>query len=134
MTKEQIIQWAHDAGAQFDHMTWVERDLAPVFQRFAELVAAHERNKLAAWMIQFGFATGHGDTMEELVDALGTEIVDRIDGEVEAEREACAKKAGEFAQNWWSIHCDSNKHMETTRKAHDDFCALQSAIRARGQG
>ena len=50
-----------------------------------------------------------------------------------AEREACAKKAGEFAQKWWSIHCDSNKHMETTRKAHDDFCALQSAIRARGK-
>ena len=46
-------------------------------------------------------------------------------------REACAKKAAEFAQKWWSIHCDSNKHMETTRKAHDDFCALQSAIRAR---
>jgi pheromone shutdown protein TraB len=89
------IEMAHDAGAQFDHMTWVERDLAPVFQRFAELVAAHERNKLAAWMIQFGFATGHGDTMEELVDALGTEIVDRIDGEVEAEREACAKLCDE---------------------------------------
>jgi hypothetical protein len=84
MDKEQIIQWAREAGAQFDHMTWVERDLAPVFQRFAELVAAHECNKLAAWMIQFGFATGHGDTMEELCDALGTEIVDRIDGEVEA--------------------------------------------------
>jgi hypothetical protein len=63
----------------------------------AKLVAAHERNKLAAWMIQFGFATGHGDTMEELVDALGTEIVDRIDGEVEAEREACAKVADYYA-------------------------------------
>lgn len=49
------------------------------------------------------------------------------------EREACAKLAGEFAQKWWSIHCDSNKHMETTRKAHDDFCALQVAIRARGE-
>ena len=33
------------------------------------------------------------------------------------EREACAEKTGEFAQKWWSIHCDSNKHMETTRKA-----------------
>jgi hypothetical protein len=63
----------------------------------AKLVAAHERNKLAAWMIQFGFATGHGDTMEELVDELGTEIVDRIDGEVEAEREACAKVADYYA-------------------------------------
>ena len=35
-----------------------------------------------------------------------------------------------FAHKWWSIHCASNKHMETTRKAHDDFCALQAAIRA----
>jgi hypothetical protein len=49
------------------------------------------------------------------------------------EREACAKKTEEFARKWWSIHCDSNKHMETTRKAHDDFCALQAAIRARGE-
>ncbi len=49
-----------------------------------------------------------------------------------AEREASANKVGEFAQKWWSIHCASNKHLETTRKAHEDFCALQSAIRARG--
>jgi hypothetical protein len=48
------------------------------------------------------------------------------------ERKACDDKTGEFARKWWSIHCDSNKHMETTRKAHDDFCALQAAIRARG--
>jgi hypothetical protein len=53
-------------------------------EKFAELVAAHECNKLAAWMIQFGFATGHGDTMEELVDELGTEIVDRIEFETDA--------------------------------------------------
>jgi hypothetical protein len=50
----------------------------------------------------------------------------------EDEREAYAKVVSEFAQKWWSIHCDSNKHMETTRKAHDDFCALQAAIRAKG--
>ena len=50
---------------------------------------------------------------------------------VAAEREACAEKIGEFARKWWSIHCASNKHMETTRKAHDDFCALQAAIRSR---
>ena len=50
-----------------------------------------------------------------------------------AEREACSDKTGEFARKWWSIHCASNKHMETTRKAHDDFCALQAAIRARGE-
>ena len=48
------------------------------------------------------------------------------------EREACAKVAGDFAKKWWSIHCDTNKHMDTTRKAHDDFCALQAAIKTRG--
>jgi hypothetical protein len=51
--------------------------------------------------------------------------------EILAEREACAKVVGKFAQKWWSVHCASNKHMETTRKAHDDFCALQAAIRSR---
>ena len=49
------------------------------------------------------------------------------------EREECVKVAGDFAKKWWSIHCDTNKHMETTRKAHDDFCALQAAIRARSK-
>ena len=43
--------------------------------------------------------------------------------------EEAASVTGEFAKKWWSIHCATNKHMETTRKAHDDFCALQAAIR-----
>jgi len=76
MDKETIAKLGFEAGAESVGFF--------TLKKFAELVAAHERNKLAAWMIQFGFATGHGDTMEELVDALGTEIVDRIDGEVEA--------------------------------------------------
>ena len=65
--------------------------IAKSFAKRLEEERQAERNTLAAWMMQFGFATGHGDTMEELVDALGTEIVDRIDGELEAEREACAQ-------------------------------------------
>jgi len=90
MNREQIIWWAFEAdmeGAPANddcrapHFVNV---IAEELETFAKLVAAHERNKLAAWMIQFGFATGHGDTMEQLCDALGTEIVDRIDGEVEA--------------------------------------------------
>ena len=89
--------------------------------QFAKLVAAHERNKLAAWMTQIGFATGHGDTMEQLCDALGTEIVDRIDGEVEAEREACAKVCEEFDMGVLVL-------VPSTRKQ----CVLSAAIRARG--
>jgi hypothetical protein len=47
------------------------------------------------------------------------------------EREACAKAVEEFARKWWKIHCDSNLHYSSTLKAHQDFCALQAAIRAR---
>ncbi len=35
---ERIRELAIQSGAMFDHMTWVERDLAPVFERFAELI------------------------------------------------------------------------------------------------
>ena len=48
------------------------------------------------------------------------------------ERKACAKVCEEFARKWWKIHCDSNLHYSSTLKAHQDFCALQAAIRARG--
>jgi hypothetical protein len=42
--------------------------------RFAALVAANERNKLATWMIAKGYATGHGDTMEGLLEELVKEM------------------------------------------------------------
>jgi hypothetical protein len=40
-----IKDLAEQAGANFEHIQWVERDLAPLFERFAELVAAHEREE-----------------------------------------------------------------------------------------
>ena len=46
MNKEDIIRMAREAGAMFDHMTWVERDLQPVFERFAALVVAHTVSEL----------------------------------------------------------------------------------------
>lgn len=45
-----------------------------------------ERNKLAAWMIQRSYATGHGDTVEDLLQELEWQIR-------ESEREACAQIA-----------------------------------------
>ena len=47
MTKEKIIEMAKQSGAMFDHITWVERDLFPVFERFAKLVAEKEREACA---------------------------------------------------------------------------------------
>jgi hypothetical protein len=111
MDREEIIRMAREAGLAYGSD---EKPLNSV-TRFAALVAAAERNKLAAWMIQFGFATGHGDTMEQLVDALGSEIVDRIECEIDTERSACAKVCDGMDHNGVMIAAD---------------CA--AAIRARG--
>ena len=46
-------------------------------------------SKLAAWMIKRGYATGHGDTIEDLLAELDWQIKERI----AIEREECAKVA-----------------------------------------
>ena len=83
MTKEDIIRMAREAGLAYGTD---EKPLNSV-TRFAALVAATEREKLAAWMIQRGYATGHGDTIKDLLKELEWQIDERIRNE----REACAK-------------------------------------------
>ena len=83
MTRDEVILMA-DASAF--HTLVQEGEL----MRFAELVAKAERHKVAAWMIDRGYATGHGDTTEDLLKELEWQISER-------EREACAKLAENFA-------------------------------------
>ena len=55
-----------------------------------------EREKVAQWMMQRGYATGHGDTIEDLLKELDWQIR-------ESEREACAKACEEITNelsNW----------------------------------
>ena len=90
MNKEDIIRMAREACDQapredWNSTAWVFGD--ETLERFATLVAAAERNKLAAWMIERGYATGHGDTVEDLLKELEWQIDERIRNE----REACAK-------------------------------------------
>jgi hypothetical protein len=80
MDREDIIKLAREAGLAYGSD---EKPLGSV-TRFAALVAAAERNKLAAWMMSQGYATGHGDTVEDLLKELEWQIAER-------EREACAK-------------------------------------------
>jgi hypothetical protein len=112
------IEMAREAGFPFNKYGLLqgdgdgEIDADKMFKAFDALVRADEREQGQKWF-----------------DA----VTAQHKAAILAERLACANKAAEFARKWWSIHCDSNKHMETTRKAHDDFCALQAAIRARGE-
>lgn len=94
---------------------------------FAALVAAAERNTLAAWMIQFGFATGHCDTMEQLVDALGSEIVDRIEFEIDTEREACAELCDEIATDMWNLYKGRPPYKGDEEGRASDFTQGRSA-------
>ena len=57
-------------------------------ERFAALVAAAEREKVAAWMMAKGYATGHGDSTQDLLQELEWQIR-------EQEREACAYRANQ---------------------------------------
>ena len=81
MDREEIIRMAREAG--FNPVSYMGANLES-FERFAALVAAAERNKLAAWMMRQGYATGHGDTIEDLLVELEWQVR-------ESEREACAK-------------------------------------------
>jgi hypothetical protein len=70
MTKEDVIRMAREAGAKPSRDPelwdiWNIRDTD--LERFAALVAAHEREKVAKWMVERGYATGHGDTVEDLL-------------------------------------------------------------------
>ena len=60
--------------------------------KFAELVRADEREKVAQWMIERGFATGHGDSIEDLLKELEWQVKER-------EREACAMVCENMERN-----------------------------------
>ena len=111
MDREQIIRMAREAGLAYGSD---EKPLNSV-TRFAALVATAEREKLAAWMMRQGYATGHGDSTEDLLKELEWQIEERIRNE----REACARVCEDAIS---SIQVGKN------------VCTnLADAIRARGE-
>ena len=138
MDREEIIRMAREAGFNVEQgfllrVTGIDEDL----ERFAALVIAEkekqiiaanapeierintyikeleeavaaEREKVAQWMMTKGYATGHGDSIEDLMKELEWQIR-------ESEREACAKVCEDMDHNGVMIAAD---------------CA--AAIRARG--
>jgi hypothetical protein len=66
---DDIIAMAREAGwpnVAIDNLPGT-KDMTRL-KRFEALVRADERNKVAAWMMAQGYATGHGDTMEQLLE------------------------------------------------------------------
>jgi len=76
-----IIRMAREAGYKADAFGVGYWDM-PECKKFAALIAAHEREKVAKWMVELGYATGHGDTVEDLLTEIDWQAAER-------EREAC---------------------------------------------
>jgi hypothetical protein len=106
MTQDDIIKMAREAELYEDGAFFVCTHSE--IERFAQLVAAHEREKVARWQIGSGYTTGHGETIEDLLVELEWQIR-------ESEREACCKAIEEI---------DDGEAPE--------YRACQEAIRARG--
>ncbi len=78
--KDDMIKMANDAGikgpaparAGFKMYASPQRLLS-----FAALVTAAEREKVARWMMERGYATGHGDTIEDLLQELDWQIAEK---------------------------------------------------------
>jgi hypothetical protein len=102
MTREDILKLARMVGLHSAVLLHIydgregaltDQELANLqrLERFFRLAyesgAAAQREKVAAWMRNCGYATGHGDTIEDLLDHLGTQIAEGL----LMEREACAK-------------------------------------------
>ena len=86
MNREEIIRMAREAGFEvYGTDVWITDGWwLEELERFAALVAAAEREKVARWHIGSGYTTGHGDTVEDLLVELEWQVR-------ESEREACAK-------------------------------------------
>jgi len=83
MTRDDIIRLAEEAGVPMERgiingITYCR--FHPAIERFANFVAAAEREKVAAWMIERDYATGHGDTIEGLLKALEWQAKERARG------------------------------------------------------
>ena len=106
MNREDIIRMAREAGFADGVVDIVGFE---GFANFAAFVAAHEREKVANWMVERGYATGHGDTIEDLLTEIEWQAAER-------EREACANVAESYEPT-----CDTCPS------------GVANAIRARGE-
>jgi hypothetical protein len=96
MNRDDIIRLAREAGMERvldihkDGTRTIEIPHPDLLERFYQLAVAAEREKVAAWMVAHLYATGHGDTTEDMLEELEWQIAER-------EREACRDIAAQYA-------------------------------------
>jgi len=80
MNRDDILRMAHQAGLHLaTDVKWMPIIGLEYAEKLIQLAATEEREKVARWMIQHSYATGHGDTTEDLLKELEWQIKERID-------------------------------------------------------
>ena len=75
MNDEQIFELADKSSFQDDSGCWIFKDEGLL--DFVFMVHKAEREKVAKWMTDHGYATGHGDTIEDLLKELEWQVAER---------------------------------------------------------
>jgi len=116
MNDEQIFELADKSSFQDDSGCWIFKDEGLL--DFVFMVQKAEREKVAKWMTDHGYATGHGDTIEDLFKELEWQVAER-------EREACAKLCDDKVDAEYATGKVDHNEMGWTQ-------ACAQAIRSRG--
>ena len=72
--------------------------------------AMSSREKLAAWMIAHGFATGHGDSTEDLLAELSWQVNENLNKRADEQVEACVDALKKELHLW--LPEDRMQHIE----------------------
>ena len=121
MNRENLIGLALESGLSHKFANAFADTAEHIYTKGIKTGAAAEREKVAQWMIQRGYATGHGDTLEDLLQELDWQIAKNwtqamVNG-VKTEREQCAKVCDSLNEDFDHLYVEA--------------CA--EAIRARGE-
>jgi formate-dependent phosphoribosylglycinamide formyltransferase (GAR transformylase) len=117
MNREEVISLAEEAlSIRMEDKVWTMSTTH--LEHLANAIANNQRAKLALWMMSQGYSTGHGDSIEKLLEELEWQIEERIRNA----REECAKVCEELLSR-----------ASTGDEYRDGVADCIAAIRARGE-
>jgi sulfur relay (sulfurtransferase) DsrC/TusE family protein len=137
VNREDIIRIVRQAGGYLsaEGVNWMPIIGLEYAEKFAALVAAHEREKVAHWMVERGYATGHGDTVEDLLKELEWQAAER---EREGYRQGYADAMNWKTQNhlehlpgreWVGLTVEEIKSLRSWWPSYEDAPALLELVK-----
>ena len=85
MNREEVINLAEEAlSIRMEDKVWTMSTTH--LEHFANAITNNQQAKLALWMMSQGYSTGHGDSIEKLLEELEWQIQEKLEKGVSDER------------------------------------------------